>query len=83
MINLTTNISQCGIVMEKKLKQLLHKESVIVGKLFEELKKGLEDIIAHQEGKLTLKSEFIEIPEPPVSGLSLVIIETKPSLNLF
>ena len=36
-----------------------------MGKLFEELKQGLQDIIAHQEGKLTLKSEFIEIPEPP------------------
>jgi putative transcriptional regulator len=36
-----------------------------MGKLFDELKQGLQDIIAHQEGKLTLKSEFIEIPEPP------------------
>lgn len=36
-----------------------------MGRLFEELKQGLQDIIAHQEGKLTLKSEFIEIPEPP------------------
>lgn len=36
-----------------------------MGKLFEELKQGLQDIIAHQEGKLTLKSEFIEIPQPP------------------
>jgi hypothetical protein len=35
-----------------------------MGKLFKELKKGLQDIIAHKEGKLTLKSEFIEIPEP-------------------
>ncbi|MBS0616479.1 MAG: helix-turn-helix domain-containing protein [Verrucomicrobia bacterium] len=36
-----------------------------MGRLFKELKKGLEEIIAHKEGKLTLKSEFIEIPEPP------------------
>ncbi|SRR3990167_7736909 len=36
-----------------------------MGKLFDDLKKGLQDIIAHQEGKITLKSEFIEIPEPP------------------
>lgn len=36
-----------------------------MGKLFEGLKKGMEEIIAHKEGKITLKSEFIEIPEPP------------------
>jgi hypothetical protein len=35
-----------------------------MGKLFEELKQGLQEIIAHKEGKITLKSEFIEIPEP-------------------
>lgn len=38
-----------------------------MGKIFESLKKGFEDIIAYREGKLTLKSEFIEIPEPPKS----------------
>ena len=36
-----------------------------MGKLFKELKKGLEEVIAHKKGKITLKSEFIEIPEPP------------------
>ena len=36
-----------------------------MGKLFEGLKKGMQEIIAHKEGKITLKSEFIEIPEPP------------------
>lgn len=34
--------------------------------LFEELKAGLEDAIAHSQGKLSLRSECIEIPEPPV-----------------
>lgn len=33
--------------------------------LFEVLKQGLQDIIAHQEGKLILRSEFIEIPKHP------------------
>ena len=36
-----------------------------MGKLYKDLKKGLKEIIAHKEGKITLKSEIIEIPEPP------------------
>jgi Predicted transcriptional regulator len=33
--------------------------------LFKGLKKGLEEVLAHTEGKITLKSEFIDIPNPP------------------
>lgn len=36
-----------------------------MSKLFKGLKKGLEEALAHSEGKITLKSEIIEIPEPP------------------
>lgn len=36
-----------------------------MGRLYKELKKGLKEAIAHKEGKITLKSELIEIPEPP------------------
>lgn len=36
-----------------------------MGKLVKDLKRGLQEAIAHKEGKITLKSEFIEIPEPP------------------
>lgn len=36
-----------------------------MSKLFKGLKKGLEEALAYTEGKITLKSEFIEIPEPP------------------
>lgn len=36
-----------------------------MSKLFKSLKKGLEEALAHAEGKITLKSEVIEIPEPP------------------
>lgn len=36
-----------------------------MGKLYKELKKGLKEAIAHKKGKITLKSDFIEIPEPP------------------
>lgn len=34
-------------------------------KLFKALKKGFEEAIAHDQGKLSLRSEFIEIPKPP------------------
>jgi len=34
-------------------------------KLFKALKKGFEEAIAHDQGKLNLRSEFIEIPKPP------------------
>lgn len=36
-----------------------------MGKLHKDLKKGLEEIISYKKGKITLKSEIIEIPEPP------------------
>jgi hypothetical protein len=38
-------------------------------KFFEDLKKGLEEILAHKQGKLILKSEIIEIPEPSSSKI--------------
>jgi putative transcriptional regulator len=36
-----------------------------MGKFFKNLKKGLEEAAAHKKGKLVLRSEVIEIPEPP------------------
>jgi len=36
-----------------------------MSKLFKELKQGFEEMIAHKEGKVTLHSEFIDIPSPP------------------
>ncbi len=36
-----------------------------MGKLYKDLRKGLKEIIAYKEGKITLKSEIIQIPEPP------------------
>ncbi len=38
-----------------------------MSKLFNKLKAGLEDAIAHKQGKLNLRSETIVLPEPPVS----------------
>lgn len=40
-------------------------EVLKMSKFFKDLKKGLEEALAHTKGKITLKSEFIEIPEPP------------------
>lgn len=34
-------------------------------KFFKDLKKSLEEAVAHSEGRLDLYSEYIEIPEPP------------------
>lgn len=36
-----------------------------MSKFFKGLKQGLQDIIDYQDGKLDLRTEFIEIPEPP------------------
>lgn len=36
-----------------------------MSKLFKELKIALEEAIAHNKGKLDLRSEIIEILEPP------------------
>lgn len=29
------------------------------------IKEGLEDIISYKQGKLSLRSELVEMPEPP------------------
>lgn len=36
-----------------------------MSKFFKKLKAGLEEAIAYEQGKLDLRSEIIEIPEPP------------------
>lgn len=36
-----------------------------MSKLFKKLKAGLEEAIAHEEGKIHLRSVFIDIPEAP------------------
>jgi putative transcriptional regulator len=36
-----------------------------MGKLYKDLKKGIEEIIAYKKGKITLQSEIFQIPEPP------------------
>jgi len=34
---------------------------------FKDLKNGLKDVVDYKKGKLTLRSELIEIPAPPVA----------------
>lgn len=36
-----------------------------MSKLYKGLKKGLEEVLAHKEGKITLRAYDIEIPKPP------------------
>lgn len=36
-----------------------------MGKFFDEIKAGLEDAIEYEKGKKTLRTRFVELPEPP------------------
>jgi len=38
-----------------------------MSRLFDDLKDGLNEMIAHKKGKITLRSEIIEVPEPPIA----------------
>ena len=42
------------------------KMEINMSKFFDDLKEGLKDVVAYKKGKLTLRSELIEIPEPPI-----------------
>ena len=35
-----------------------------MGKFFKELEKSFKEIIAYRKGKITLRSEYIKVPEP-------------------
>lgn len=36
-----------------------------MGKFFNDLKEGLEEALAYEKGKKTLRSRFISLPKPP------------------
>ena len=36
-----------------------------MGKFFDELKEGLEEALEYQKGKITLRTNLVEIPAPP------------------
>jgi len=38
-----------------------------MGNIFDDLKEGLEDVLEYKKGKLTLRSEMIQLPEPPAA----------------
>lgn len=38
-----------------------------MNKFFKDLENGLQEIVAHQQGKLKLSSEMLELPEPPTT----------------
>jgi putative transcriptional regulator len=38
-----------------------------MGKFFDDLKESLEEVVAYKKGKLTLRSELVEIPTPPLT----------------
>lgn len=54
---------------ENEVKSLISKRKLLVSD-YDELKKGLEEVLAHAEGKITLKCEEIDIPEPPLEYTS-------------
>lgn len=41
-----------------------------MSRFFKGLKKGLDQALAYRKGKITLKSEIVEIPEPPVEYIA-------------
>ena len=40
-----------------------------MSKFFKDLKKGLDDIVSYKKGKLTLRSELIELPAALPKGV--------------
>ncbi len=52
-----------------------------MSKLFKGLKKGLQEALAHEERKIALKSEMIEIPESPKGKTRKLNAETKKAMR--
>ena len=43
-----------------------------MSKLFKKLKSGLEEAIAHEQGKIDLRSEYIVLPKPFKNRIYLI-----------
>ena len=54
-----------------------------MGKFYEDLKESFEDILAHRKGKITLRSERIEIPEPPMEYKAIDIKKIREKCDYF
>ena len=50
-----------------------------MGKFFEDLKEGLEEAVAYEEGKQTLRKHVIEIPEKPAAYTAKDVIRIRNS----
>jgi hypothetical protein len=46
---------------------MVKKRKAKISTFYEDLKAGLEEILAYKEGKIELRSTVIEILEPPVA----------------
>ena len=77
---------------EKEINNLLKNRKVLskdfndfkrlaMGKFFDDLKEGFEEILAHRKGKITLKSELVTIPKPPRSYTNADIKQIRESCN--
>jgi len=42
----------------------------MMGKFFDDIKEGLEEAIAFEQGKTTLRTRFVELPQPPAKYTS-------------
>lgn len=49
--------------------------------MFKGLKQGLEEMVAHRKGKMTLRSEHIEIPVPPSAYTPNEIVKIRKKLG--
>jgi hypothetical protein len=62
------NIPHCIIIelgRNKAVNSKVTKGISIMKSFFEDLKEGFEDVIAHEQGKKTLRSHLVELPQKP------------------
>ena len=50
-------------------------------KFYKDLKRSLEEVLAYKQGKMKLRTEYIEIPEPPAEYKPKKIKEIRESNN--
>ena len=51
-----------------------------MGKFFDDLKEGLEEALSYTQGKITLKSEIIEIPDSPFEYKTIDLLRNSKEL---
>jgi len=52
-------------------------------KFFKNLKGSIEEVLAYKKGKIDLRSELIEIPEPPSKCKAKEIKKIREKISLF